>query len=257
MLPIPPDLLHAFPPSPNALLDLLRARIDDSMLLEIARADYGMDADEHLAAVRAIRDTGAVPAPMGWVPQEVLELIRWSEPGDPEWKPGSTGERGHLMRAFACAALLRAAAEPENALDGENATLAQLVASTLVLGEDAQEAAARFLVWRIPALQPEEERPFFAFALLFLAVLLRSGRLDGDALAAAGEWVMAVEEAEAQAMHPHVPTPAGPWLLRLSYFDLRHSVWRSFARRMLTEAAALPNPARETLQLIALSLTEG
>ncbi|MFT6397792.1 MAG: hypothetical protein ACJAYU_002547, partial [Bradymonadia bacterium] len=27
-----------------------------------------------------------VPSPMPWRPGEVLELIRWSEPEDPEWR---------------------------------------------------------------------------------------------------------------------------------------------------------------------------
>lgn len=256
MIPLPPDLARAFPPSPNALLDLLRMRVDDGMLLDIARADYGNDADEHLRAVRVIRDTGAVPVALGWAPQEVLELIRWSEPEDPEWKPGDVGERGHLMRAFACAALLRAAAEPGNLLDGENSTLAQLVASTLALGRDAQVAAARFLAWRVPMLNPDEERPFFAFALLFLAVLLRAERLSDQALATAGEWMIAEEAAEAQAQGDDVPTPEGPWLLRLTFYGLRHSVWRAFARRMLDEAAEVSAPARDTLQLIAVSLAD-
>jgi len=194
--------------------------------------------------------------PLGWVPQEVLELIRWSEPEDPEWKPGDVGERGHLMRAFSCAALLRAAAEPGNLLDGENSTLAQLVASTLALGRDVQVAAARFLAWRVPMLNRDEERPFFAFALLFLAVLLREERLSDEALAAAGEWMIAEEAAEAEAQGEHVPTPQGPWLLRLSFFDLRHSLWRAFARQMLREAADVGPPARDTLQLIAVSLAD-
>lgn len=256
VIPLPPELARAFPPSPNALLDLLRTRVDDGMLLDIARADYGMDADEHLEVLRAIRDTGAVRVPLGWVPQEVLELIRWSEPEDPEWKPGDVGERGHLMRAFSCAALLRAAAESGNPLDGENSTLAQLVASTLTLGRDAQVAAARFLTWRVPMLKADEERPFFAFALLFLAVLLREERLSDEALAGAAEWMIAEEAAEAQAQGAHVPVPEGPWLLRLTFFDLRHSLWRAFARRLMEEAAEVAPPARDTLQLIAVSLAD-
>src|SRR5262245_2436176 len=106
------------------------------MLREIASADYGMDADAHLDALLRIRDRGEAPAPMNWEPKEVLELIRWSEPEDPNWRPGGTGIRGHVMRAFVCAALLRAAPEPANHgyFDGENQTIAQLLASALVLG---------------------------------------------------------------------------------------------------------------------------
>jgi hypothetical protein len=255
---VPPALLRAFPPSADALLDLARAGMDDGMLLEMAQADYGVQADEHLAALRVIRDTGAVPAPIEWVPQEVLELIRWSEPDDPSWKPGSTGERGHRMRAFACAALLRAAGEPANALHlyGSAETLAQMVGSALVLGPAWQEALAGLLTWRIPSHPVDEDRPYHAFALLFLAVLLRDGRLDGNALAAAAEWVIEEEAAAAGVVFAGYPPTPGPWLIRLGP-NLRDSVFRSLARRMLDEAPALPPPARDPIQLIAQALLEG
>src|SRR5436305_280319 len=113
---LPPALLAVFPPSADRLLDVARQQVDDGMLREIAAADYGRDVDIHLAALRPIRDQGIVPAPLGWHPGEVLELIRWSDPEDPAHKPGATGRRGHQMRAFACAALLRTAME--NGCDG-------------------------------------------------------------------------------------------------------------------------------------------
>ncbi|MEN9937623.1 MAG: hypothetical protein RLZZ387_4202 [Chloroflexota bacterium] len=86
------DLLLALGPGCDALLCWLRPRVDDAMLLEIAGADYGMDADAHLAALRRIRDEGLFAVQIGWEPKEVLELIRWSEPENPAWKTGSTGD---------------------------------------------------------------------------------------------------------------------------------------------------------------------
>ena len=255
MAALPPELAEAFPPSPDALLDVLRPRVDDGMLREIARADYGMDEDEHLAALLPVRDSGVVPVPMGWEPKEVLELIRWSQPEDPEWKPGATGTRGHLMRAFACAALLRAAAEPANRgyFDGENSTLAQLLDSALVLGADVREAAARFLAWRTPRMEPHEERPFFAFGLLVLAALLREGRLPGAALAAAADWVIAEEAEERAAQDPGPPVSSGGWLLGLTPFDMRGTVWRALAGRLIEEADAMPpGAARDRLEEVAL-----
>ena len=258
MAAIPPALLAAFPPAPGALLHLLRARVDDGMLREIARADYGMDEDEHLAALLPIRDRGEVPRAMGWEPKEVLELIRWSEPEDPEWKPGSTGRRGHLMRAFACAALLRAAAEPGQIgyHCGENSTVAQLVASALALGPAVQGAAARFLAWRIPRLEPEDERPFFAFGLLVLATLLREGRLDDAALAAAADWVVAEEAEERAALGPCLPANPDGWLLGLTWHNQKDAVWRSLAERLGREAETMPpGPARDRLLEVALRVT--
>src|SRR5262245_40470300 len=124
---IPAPIIAAFPPAADLLLDHARRQIDEAMLMEIARADYEQDVDAHLTALRAIRDLGITPAPMEWHPGEVLELIRNSEPEVPAWKPGGTGRRGHQMRAFACAALLRAVAEPANwGIDScEDSSLAQ------------------------------------------------------------------------------------------------------------------------------------
>ena len=112
------DLLKRFDPEPDVLLRAISAHVDDEVLTEISLADYGEDAEVHLAALRTIRDTGTFSLPMHWYPAEVLELIRWSEPEDPNWKPGRTGEFGHWMRAFCCAALLRATREPWNCGDG-------------------------------------------------------------------------------------------------------------------------------------------
>lgn len=42
-------------PADNLLLALIFNRVDDSMLIEIAKADYGDDVDIHLAALRRIR----------------------------------------------------------------------------------------------------------------------------------------------------------------------------------------------------------
>jgi len=64
MIEIPAALLAAFPPSVNLLLDHARRRTDDAMLTEIARADYGREADEMMAELRPIRDQGVVPSPL-------------------------------------------------------------------------------------------------------------------------------------------------------------------------------------------------
>src|ERR1700677_4871866 len=114
---IPAELIAAFPPSADLLLDLARRQTDDAMLMEIARADYGYLADTMLAELRPIRDKGIIPAPMDWQLQEVLSLTRNSNPEVPDlppFEPGPAGRRGHLIRVFACAVLLRAAADPAN-----------------------------------------------------------------------------------------------------------------------------------------------
>ncbi len=76
------------------------------MLKEIAEADYAQDVEEHLAALKPVWEGSEFTELHHWFPMVVLDLIRWPEPEDPNWKPGSTGLRGHKMRAFSCAVLL-------------------------------------------------------------------------------------------------------------------------------------------------------
>jgi hypothetical protein len=247
---------HSLDPAADALLALLRAQIDDGMLEEIAAADYGHRIEENLAALRQIRDTGEIPVPLPWEPREVLELIRWSEPEDPEWKPGSTGERGHRMRAFACATLLRAAAELTEAaaMDGENQTLAQLLASVFVLGEEAQQAALRFLAWRVPLVAPGYELPFFRLAQLILAVHLRAG--SATEMVSLAEQIERDEAAERAAVEPCFGDPR--WLLGLTFQQIRHTVWVRLTHQMLEEASAIADPAaREAVEELALRVLCG
>ena len=167
-------------PSSDELLRIVLVHVDDSMLREIAAADYGQDFDEHLEQLAAIK-SGKILAPMRWEPKEVLELIRWSEPEDPTWSPGSTGDRGHWMRLFACAALLRAAAEPANEghFTGEDSTIIQLVDSVMKLGEKTSMAALKFLCWCMQARSLSDwDRPYFAVAILILLVQLDKSDLS-------------------------------------------------------------------------------
>ena len=148
MAEINDDLLAILDPSPDALLDLLRGRVDDAMLQEIAAADYGMEADTHLRELRRIRDTGRVPVRFDWCPKEVLDLTRWSEPGELSGVGDDAVLREHLKRAFCCAALLRGSCEPGNAdvdFGCESDTLVQALASACVLGPEIARAALQFV----------------------------------------------------------------------------------------------------------------
>jgi hypothetical protein len=122
---------------------LLASQVDAAMLAEIAGADYGHDQAKHLAALEAIHSTGKVPSPLQWEPAEVLNLMRWSEPDDPSWQPSGRGQRGHIMRAFCCAILLRAACDADSQpyFLGFADTVAQLVRSLPHLPVAGAEAA--------------------------------------------------------------------------------------------------------------------
>jgi hypothetical protein len=151
------ELLNRFEPEPEGLLREISLHVDDEMLKEIAAADYGQDVERHLAALRPIHDTSMFPPDMYWYPTEVLELIRWSQPENPDWKPGRTGEFGHWMRAFSCAAVLRATCEPWNYRGdcGFVETTIHLILSLRVLPADLTRLAAGFLSWLMIQVGPE------------------------------------------------------------------------------------------------------
>jgi hypothetical protein len=243
-------------PAADALLALLRDQVDDTILQEISLADYGQDADAHLAALRAIHETGEIPVPLPWEPKEVLELIRWSEPDQADWKPGGTGLRGHLMRAFACATLLRAAADPAEAAyaDGENQTLAQLLASVMRLGEEVQRAALRFLSWRVETVQAGCELPFFRLAQLMLAVHLHA--LPDPELGELAAQVAADEAAERAANEPCIADVR--WLLGLTFHQIRHAAWVRLTNELLQESASIQDAAaRGAVEELALQVLCG
>lgn len=159
-VPMPQWIRERFPPDRRSAIEHLRQRVDEGMLREIAEADYSQDVERHLAALRPLWSGDEFTELQHWFPREVLELIRWSEPEDKDWKPGSSGLRGHQMRAFCCAALLAA-----SNFEPEKETLVQFLDSVLVLGADATEAAGRFLTWKINTLGRNDDRPFFALAV--------------------------------------------------------------------------------------------
>ncbi|HMG87058.1 MAG TPA: hypothetical protein VK574_15100 [Terracidiphilus sp.] len=130
---------------------------------------------------------------------EVLELIRWSQPEDPEWKPGEMGEFGHWMRAFSCAAILRVEQEPWNYKynDGStDSTTIQLMFSLEALPVDVSREAVRHLAWLILKSDPEGREKLkdesvreYGVALFWFALHLRPQTEDQDLISLA-EWTV-------------------------------------------------------------------
>ena len=152
-------------PSASALLDLIRSNIPHSSLETIAKADYGMDFGDHLAALTAIKDTGLVSTPTAWVPEEVLSLYRWHSGGDTD----------HLARALCCTVLTLDASlrYPTTFMV---TTAPYLVESCLVLGGDYVPACQKLLAWRYCAVPESDsdadtDRQSSVLAALLLEVL--------------------------------------------------------------------------------------
>lgn len=205
------------------------------MIREISAADYGREDDAHFHVLKPIWLEGSLGWMDSWYPREVLELMRWSEPDDPEWKPGGRGLRGHLMRAFCCAVLL---ATPN--VEPEKETLIQMLESIFVIGADAMEAAVRFLVWRVDPLGYESDRPFFVFGI---AALLHGldPEMPMDCEEELARWVADAESSERGYLSElDDKDKAVPWLLGLSFSDMRNEKWRALISRLMAECAGKP-----------------
>lgn len=238
-LKAPAALVAAFPASNVRLLDAARRAVDDSMLREIASADYGIDAESHFADLRPIRDTGVVPLTLAsW---EVLQLTVFSEPDNPTEESGSSGERGHRMRAFAGAVLLRG--EFEGCAQGIAETaLAQLLASARVLGEEMNAAIGSFLTWAIP-LANDADRWLFALGLLVAAMRVHSARITERVLGETAAWVLA-EEADWGRPFSWRERPPGP-------FGWQQGFWRPLGAELIDKAASVGTQAvRDDLELL-------
>jgi hypothetical protein len=248
------QLLAPLHPDEGALTPLFQANFDEAMLREIAEADYGWKADECHALLRPILNEGLAPAD-DFNLREVLELIRWSEPDDPEWSPGGQGPRGHWMRLFACAALIRFAPFHRDLFDGECSTVAQLISSAIELGRPVERAAASLLAWRFlsyPGGDPDGA--FLAFGILLLAAHLERGEDRARWLKDLATWVEGEESRARNSLSPWFSSSSlrwDQWLTGLTLFNQREAVWRSLARRILARPECPhPGDASEALQLL-------
>ncbi|RYD85613.1 MAG: hypothetical protein EOP84_01905 [Verrucomicrobiaceae bacterium] len=232
---MPQWIRERFPPDQRSAVDYLRSLIDEGMLREIAEADCAQDVAEHVAALKPIWDGDELSELHPWFADEVLRLMRWSEPEDTEWKPGSSGLRGHKMRAFSCAVLL---ATPNFEPDKE--TLIQLVDSVFLLGPEAQEATAGFLVWHLDKLGREEDRPFFALALVAIAQSLEdslSSSMERDL----ADWVSDEESSERTYLAGFRDSyKTAPWLFGLSFCDMRNNKWERLIRAVRERSGLKP-----------------
>ena len=252
---IPQSLLNAFPPSRERLLELIRKSIDDDMLRDIARADYGSEADEMFAALRSIRDTGEVPLPIRGRLLEVLTLTRWCDPDRPQpppFEPGPIGFRGHHTRLFVCALLLQAAMEIDY---GDDSTLAQCLKSTVVIGGETNAALGSQLTWLLLNQETGTNSLLWKLSLLLLTLRRDADRPQEETLRELAAWVLAEEQRlRREEMECGYPDPVD---LRPTWFSLQQGLWRSLNEEFRRAAAATSSDdLRTNLQLCALLIDE-
>lgn len=232
-------------PDAYALLRRVAPRIDDTMLREIAEADYDRDTEAHLAHLRVFRSTGESPSPIAFEPKEVLELIRWSEPEVEDWYPGGSRARGHWMRVFACACLLKMGQETANigTLDGQNQTLIQFLESIEALDAGLENDAAALLMWGMCQLYPQraqhyDDLAFFGVGLLALSLSARP-RAETAALIALCDWIAQCEQLAAE--QAYATSNRGRWLLSVTTSNIHHAKWEQLGRRLVSLARGEPS----------------
>lgn len=236
---IPTWLREVFPPDKQAAVEYFRRFVDEGMLRKIAQADYGEGVETHLAALRPLWEGNEVGEMDVWYPGEVLELMRWSEPDNPDPARAAAPDalRDHQMRAFCCAVLL---ASPT--FEPDNDTLIQLMGSAMVMGDDALKATGGFLLWRIAGLRSdcEEERPFFALAIAAAAWLL-DPFMEVSKEAELAAWLAEEENAERDHQAQYNPDRgAAPWLLGLTWRNGRQDRWRDLMGKIASQSGAGP-----------------
>jgi hypothetical protein len=257
---MPHGALKTFEADPDALVRRLSAEIDDAMIADMAALDYGRDIAANAAALRDIRDSGRIPAPLPWVPREVLELTRWWRP-DLEPLPADR-RRGHRLRAFACAALLKGSGESANRelCEGQNQTVVRLLTSLDALDDGHEPAAIAMLFWLIGRLAPEnrspgdfewyyEDRAFLGVAILWLGTRTRP-RLSDAAIVALAEWLADSEHHHNSRRNHAYGLPPGPWLLGSTSHDQCHDEWRALGRALA--AADLTGYGRDAADWLRL-----
>jgi hypothetical protein len=251
-------LLKKLNPDSDSLLIAISKYVDDSMLMTIARADYGHAVNQHFEALRQIRDEQIVFAPMPWYPKEVLELTRWIKPENPDKHlPPHTPIQWHTMRAFACSALLRAAFEPANFpyFFGDNDTIAPFLESLSFIDANIQTEALRFFAWCARHLpQAASVAPFYLLALLVLMLRVQS-TIPRDDLRIIIDWIYEWVRAAFITEFPYSDGTKHQWLTWLTFYKQRHYIWQSLSREIAAAAVNYGNSeGRQNLKALARHL---
>jgi len=193
---------------------------------------------------------------MIWYLAEVLELTRWSEPEDGDRSKGETSESMHWVRAFSCAALLRAAREPWNYGDGiatDESTI-RLILSLRALPVDLTPQALKFLAWLLLNSEPEGSDGqvcAYGIGLLWFALQLGSGIADAT-LVALAEWIVAKEENVAARSKIF----GTPWLFTASAYRQHPRGWgRLGAALQALDLTRHGEPVRVWVRLIGRELS--
>jgi hypothetical protein len=168
-LRLPREIVAAFPPDATGLFDAFRALMTDELLDLIARCDYEHEVAEHLAALKELRDNGFT-GPIGWNPNEVLCLFRWS--GEYTGQYGLASLDFHHAVGFCASALAVVPDQVENRTTPGADNIIVLFEVVTELQPRFDRLYAAFLVHNLETLDPwENDFIDCAFALTALSIL--------------------------------------------------------------------------------------
>lgn len=167
------------------------------MLRVVAACDYGDNATEYFAALKQIRAGLEPDEPIGWIPNEVLCVFRWSDFSSE--KALISESDFHTARAFCCAVLLRNPDIVENRSLFDNDSVAPLLESCQHLGEPDLRHLTSYLAWSLGTMEPWDEDYLFHATALVLAAASGSLVLRSR-VATLGEWLIRID-AEIRPWH--------------------------------------------------------
>lgn len=255
-----PSFPSVVAPEASRLLRTVSGALEAMDLRWIAEADRGRDADQNEHFLREIVSSGQVSMPLEWCPCEVLELTRWDEP--PPEVGNTVFRRRHLLRAFACAVLVRSYGDQAGYIyeGGRATTVLHLLGSVAVLAPslaDLDHDALALLTWATPRLaaREPEDHPFFGLAALWFGL---GTALADPALLALAEWVMDAEDAVGGPWRASLGLGAtGPWLLPLVELRVGREEWRRIGLSLPGRVPPRCNQAvRDVVALLAVMMEE-
>lgn len=242
-LRIPSEIVERYPPDRFVLFDLLRSLVPDTLLKEIALADYGQEVQRHLDALKRVRNRQGEDQRLDWYPREVLELVRWGAPK--EWP---AHDRQLATSFCACALIVMPwAASDEGFLEADS--VAALLIAVPELDSDLIVPLIKLLVELLVHSEPwDEDYLYVAFGCVYLLY-----RVEGADWMRWADW-FATTEREALPWHSTMYPQAH------SFLEIRSTVSHERFQVLVEELLKVPELAPEfkaSMERAALVEDEG
>ena len=242
--------LESIPCDRDGLLRALIERLDDSMIHQIAEADYKQDVAEHEAAIREICRTAGVGFDLRWHPHEVLALVRWSTPEDRNWATGAPGVRNHIMRAFCCSILLL---HPDYGAGDARESIAPLIESAFEIGDKAPHQSLAFLNWCLHETAVDEENRLFELLAVLILYVSVSDNPDPNTIQQLMYWI----ELEETSIRSAGLSWGNRWFWDIAHMGQRDPIWLKLIDAFLVNQKALEgNAAGADVQAFGRKLVE-